>query len=52
MRAEFDPRDVLAGEPKVVSLTGPQVQRLTSRCVDRQPTAMEPARAERGVPWE
>ncbi len=44
MRAEFDPRDVLAGDPKMVSLTAPQVQRLTSRCVERQPTAMEPAR--------
>lgn len=31
MRAEIDPRDVLAGEPKGVSLTDSQVQRLTSR---------------------
>ena len=31
MRAEIDPRDVLAGEPKDVSLTNSQVQRLTSR---------------------
>ena len=44
MRAAFHPRDVLAGDPKAVSLTGPQVQRLTSRCVERQSTAMEPAR--------
>ena len=44
MRAEFVPRDVLAGDPKAVSLTGPQVQRLTSRCVEHQSTAIEPAR--------
>ena len=50
MRAEFHPWDVLAGEPKAVSLTDVQVQRLTSRWVDRQPTAMETARAERRVP--
>ncbi len=49
MRAEFDPQDVLAGDPKAVSLTGPQLQRLTSHCVERQCSAMEPARQSRPV---
>jgi len=36
MRADFDPRDVLSGDPKAVSLTGPQVQRLTC-CAPQKP---------------
>ena len=49
MRAEFDPQDVLAGDPKAVSLTGPQLQRLTSRCDERQCSAIETARQSRPV---